>query len=111
MQHIDHIQLPPAQVTQAELYGLVNAIRLQETTYKSSGSVHACALFQGEKMLMFVEDVGRHNAVDKVLGWRLLRDEAPVEERHRVDGRRRGQRAGRSRRRLAVRGRRDLHRR
>ena len=74
MQHIDHIQLPPAQVTQAELYGLVNAIRLQETTYKSSGSVHACALFQGEKMLMFVEDVGRHNAVDTIAGWMWMHD-------------------------------------
>lgn len=74
MHQIDHIQLPPAQITQAELYGLVNAIRLQETTYKSSGSVHACALFQGEKMLMFVEDVGRHNAVDTIAGWMWMHD-------------------------------------
>lgn len=74
MQHIEHIQLPAAQVTQTELYGLVNAIRLQETTYKSSGSVHACALFQGETMLMFVEDVGRHNAVDTIAGWMWMHD-------------------------------------
>jgi FdhD protein len=53
---------------------LVNAIRLQETTYKSSGSVHGCALFQGEEMLKFVEDVGRHNAVDTIAGWMWMHD-------------------------------------
>jgi FdhD protein len=67
-------KLPPAQITQGQLYGLVNAIRLQETTYKSSGSVHGCALFQGEDMLMFVEDVGRHNAVDTIAGWMWMND-------------------------------------
>jgi FdhD protein len=56
------------------LYALVNAIRLQETTYKSSGSVHGCALFKGAEMLMFVEDVGRHNAVDTIAGWMAMND-------------------------------------
>jgi FdhD protein len=74
MTHIDEIQLPPAQIQQGQLYGLVNAIRLKETTYKSSGSVHGCALFQGEEMLMFVEDVGRHNAVDTIAGWMWMND-------------------------------------
>ena len=74
MAHIDEIVLPPAQITQSQLYGLVNAIRLQETTYKSSGSVHGCALFQGEEMLKFVEDVGRHNAVDTIAGWMWMHD-------------------------------------
>ena len=74
MLSIDEIQLPPAQITQSQLYGLVNTIRLQESTYKSSGSVHGCALFQGEQMLMFVEDVGRHNAVDTIAGWMWMND-------------------------------------
>jgi FdhD protein len=74
MAHIDDIELPSAQITQGQLYGLVNAIRLQETTYKSSGSVHGCALFQGDQMLMFVEDVGRHNAVDTIAGWMWMND-------------------------------------
>jgi FdhD protein len=74
MAHIDDIELPAAQITQGQLYGLVNAIRLQETTYKSSGSVHGCALFQGEEMLKFVEDVGRHNAVDTIAGWMWMHD-------------------------------------
>ena len=74
MAHIEDINLPDAQITQSQLYGLVNAIRLQETTYKSSGSVHGCALFQGDQMLMFVEDVGRHNAVDTIAGWMWMND-------------------------------------
>ena len=69
MDEVDRIELPQAQLTQAQLYGLVNAIRLKETTYKSAGSVHGCALFRGEDMLVFVEDVGRHNAIDTIAGW------------------------------------------
>ena len=69
MDEIDSIRLPDTVLTQAQLYGVVNAIRLQESTYKSAGSVHACALFRGEEMLLFVEDVGRHNAIDTIAGW------------------------------------------
>jgi FdhD protein len=74
MDEIDGIRLPEASLSQSQLYGIVNAIRLQETTYKSSGSVHGCALFRGEQMLLFVEDVGRHNAIDTIAGWMGLQD-------------------------------------
>jgi FdhD protein len=74
MDEIDGIRLPEARLSQSQLYGIVNAIRLQETTYKSSGSVHGCALFRGEEMLLFVEDVGRHNAIDTIAGWMGLQD-------------------------------------
>lgn len=74
MDEVDQIVLPPgAQITQSQLYSLVNTIRLKETTYKSAGSVHACALFScltpEPEMLLFVEDVGRHNAIDTIAGW------------------------------------------
>ena len=74
MDEVDQIVLPAdAHITQGQLYALVNTIRLKETTYKSAGSVHACALFDmggGEpEMLLFVEDVGRHNAIDTIAGW------------------------------------------
>ncbi|GAB3664111.1 formate dehydrogenase accessory sulfurtransferase FdhD [Ramlibacter alkalitolerans] len=79
MEEIDSAPLPEARITQAQLYGIVNAIRLQESTYKSAGSVHGCALFRGEEMLLFVEDVGRHNAIDTIAGWMWLREqEAPL---------------------------------
>lgn len=79
MDDVDAIRLPEAAITQAQLYGIVNAIRQQESTYKSAGSVHGCALFAGEEMQLFVEDVGRHNAIDTIAGWMWLRDaDAPA---------------------------------
>ena len=75
MAEVDSITLPAATLSQAELYGIVNAIRVQETTYKSSGSVHGCALFHGAEMLVFVEDVGRHNAIDTIAGWMWMNPE------------------------------------
>ena len=63
---------PTARLSQAMLYGLLDAMRLQESTYKSSGSVHGCALFRQDELLMFVEDVGRHNAIDTIAGWMWL---------------------------------------
>ncbi|MDD2918260.1 formate dehydrogenase accessory sulfurtransferase FdhD [Rhodoferax sp.] len=75
MAEVASITLPAATLSQADLYGIVNAIRLQETTYKSSGSVHGCALFRGPEMLVFVEDVGRHNAIDTIAGWMWMNPE------------------------------------
>ena len=77
MGDIDSISLPAASITQAQLYGIVTAIRLKESTYKSAGSVHACALFQGEALLIFVEDVGRHNAIDTIAGWMWMQGGLP----------------------------------
>ena len=75
MDDVDHLVLPPhTRVRQSELQGVVNAIRLQESTYKSAGSVHGCALFCGQALLLFVEDVGRHNAVDTIAGWMWLQN-------------------------------------
>ena len=74
MDELDAIALPASAISQAQLYGIVNAIRQQESTYKSAGSVHGCALFAGEAMQLFVEDVGRHNAIDTIAGWLWLRD-------------------------------------
>lgn len=89
MDEVDQIVLPAdAHITQEQLYGLVNTIRLKETTYKSAGSVHACALFatgQGDpEMLLFVEDVGRHNAIDTIAGWMSMQDSAAVNEANKI---------------------------
>ncbi len=76
MDEIESVVLPQAVLTQGQLYGIVNAIRLQESTYKSAGSVHGCAVFRGESMLLFVEDVGRHNAIDTIAGWMWMHADA-----------------------------------
>jgi FdhD protein len=72
MADVDTIALPEATLTQTALYGIVNTIRLHDSVYKAAGSVHGCALFQGDTLLMFVEDVGRHNAIDAIAGWMAL---------------------------------------
>jgi len=69
MDDVDRIVLPSATVSQSQLYGIVNAIRVQESIYKAAGSVHGCALFKGDEMVVFIEDVGRHNAIDTIAGW------------------------------------------
>jgi FdhD protein len=83
MDEVDQLVLPAdARITQRQLYSLVNTIRLEESTYKSAGSVHACAVFEladdeaEPQMLLFVEDVGRHNAIDTIAGWLLMQGEA-----------------------------------
>ena len=65
---------PSARVSQSALYALLNAMRVQESTYKSAGSVHGCALFRQGELLTFVEDVGRHNAIDTIAGWMWMND-------------------------------------
>jgi FdhD protein len=77
MGDLDSIRLPTAdepsaRLSQAALYGLLDAVRRQESTYKSAGSVHGCALFRQGELLTFVEDVGRHNAIDTIAGWMWL---------------------------------------
>lgn len=77
MDDLDRIRLPEGVLRQSQVYAIVDAIRLKESTYKSAGSVHACALFRGTELALFVEDVGRHNAVDTIAGWLALQDDAP----------------------------------
>ncbi len=70
MDEVDQIALPPdARLRQSTVYRIVETIRTQQSIYKQAGSVHGCALFSRDgELLYFVEDVGRHNAVDAIGG-------------------------------------------
>ncbi len=70
MDDIESIALPQdARLCQSTIYRIVDAIRTQQSIYKQAGSVHACALFSSAgELLYFVEDIGRHNAVDAIAG-------------------------------------------
>ncbi|SFC35382.1 formate dehydrogenase accessory sulfurtransferase FdhD [Massilia yuzhufengensis] len=70
MDEVDQIVLPPgARLAQSVVYRIVETIRTQQSIYKQAGSVHGCALFSHDgELLYFVEDVGRHNAVDAIAG-------------------------------------------
>jgi len=77
MAEIDSIRLRnDVSLTEDTLHAVLEAVRHEETVYKSAGAVHGCALVQNEvantasavKILYFIEDVGRHNAVDAIAG-------------------------------------------
>jgi len=74
MDEIEKIHLPEgARLHQGTLYRIVDTIRTQQSIYKQAGSVHGCALFNAAgELLWFVEDVGRHNAVDAIAGMMWL---------------------------------------
>ena len=73
MADIESIRLDDRmRVTEEALFGLLNAVRVHESIYKQAGAVHGCALARGAEILTFVEDVGRHNAVDAIAGWMWL---------------------------------------
>ena len=74
MDDVAQLVLPQATVTQSQLYAIVDTIRLHDSVYKAAGSVHGCAMFRGQHMLVFVEDVGRHNAIDTIAGWMWMQD-------------------------------------
>ena len=80
MEEMSEIRLPDGPpLSQEAIIALIDAIRIHDSIYKRSGSVHACAVFErvgedGVKLLHFIEDVGRHNAVDSISGLMWLAD-------------------------------------
>ncbi len=75
MDEIDQVKLSSeASIDTPGLYALLDAVRLRETVYKQAGAVHGCALVHDSSILYFVEDVGRHNAVDAIAGLMWLDD-------------------------------------
>jgi FdhD protein len=72
MDDVASVKLPDAanaRLRQSTLYSMLEQMRHQDSVYKKAGSVHGCALFRGAELLVHVEDVGRHNAIDSIAGW------------------------------------------
>lgn len=72
---LDGIRLPEAsqaRLRQGTLHRMLETMRQRDSIHRKAGSVHGCALFQGGEMLMAVEDVGRHNAIDTIAGWMAM---------------------------------------
>ena len=62
------VELPRVTLRQSKIYGLLRTIGDYNELYKKAGAVHGCALCADEEVLIFVEDVGRHNAADAIAG-------------------------------------------
>jgi FdhD protein len=69
MEAIEEIVLPKTQVRTSWLYRLTQIINLTPSLYLSAGAIHGCVLCEEDRPLVYMEDVGRHNAVDKIAGW------------------------------------------
>jgi FdhD protein len=74
MDDLDKIRLPEVKINQSGIYELLEALNNYNEVYRRAGAVHGCALCQGRQILRFVEDVGRHNAVDAIAGHMWLHD-------------------------------------
>ena len=72
MDELDHIRLPQVHLTQSSIYRLLANLNTHNEIYRRAGAVHGCALCQRDTPLFFVEDVGRHNAVDAIAGMMWL---------------------------------------
>jgi FdhD protein len=71
MEGLEGKTLPDLQVKTSDLYALAAKINRTPSLYLEAGAIHGTVLCQGDKPLVYMEDVGRHNAVDKIAGWML----------------------------------------
>ena len=71
MEGLEGKTLPDLQVKTSDLYALAAQINRTPSLYLEAGAIHGTVLCQGAKPLVYMEDVGRHNAVDKIAGWML----------------------------------------
>nr|MDA3858385.1 formate dehydrogenase accessory sulfurtransferase FdhD [Roseovarius sp.] len=71
MEGLEGVRLPQVQVRTSDLYALAARINRTPSLYLEAGAIHGTVLCQGDRPLVYMEDVGRHNAVDKIAGWML----------------------------------------
>ena len=69
MEALEDIKLPKAELRTSWLYTLTHEINTTPSLYLEAGAIHGCVLAQEDQPLVYMEDVGRHNAVDKIAGW------------------------------------------
>jgi FdhD protein len=69
MEALENVTLPQAELRTSWLYRLTHAINTTPSLYLEAGAIHGCVLAQADKPLLYMEDVGRHNAVDKIAGY------------------------------------------
>ena len=72
MDKLNNIRVPQATLKQSDIYAILQSLKHHNEVYKKAGAVHGCALCDHHDIEFFVEDVGRHNAVDAIAGFMWL---------------------------------------
>ena len=80
MEVIENARLPDAELRTSWLYALTNKINTTPSLYLEAGAIHGCVLARQDQPLVYMEDVGRHNAVDKIAGW-MFRHRVPADDK------------------------------
>ncbi|WP_293449097.1 formate dehydrogenase accessory sulfurtransferase FdhD [Planktotalea sp.] len=80
MEGLEGLILPRAELRTSWLYALAAKINTTPSLYLSAGAIHGTVLCQGDQPLVYMEDVGRHNAVDKISGWMMQNDASAADK-------------------------------
>jgi FdhD protein len=80
MEALENVALPKAELRTSWLYRLTHAINTTPSLYLEAGAIHGCVLARQDQPLVYMEDVGRHNAVDKIAGW-MFKEKVPAADK------------------------------
>src|SRR4249920_3470732 len=80
MDVIEQARLPDVELRTSWLYRLTNVINTTPSLYLEAGAIHGCVLARADQPLVYMEDVGRHNAVDKIAGW-MFQERVPADDK------------------------------
>jgi FdhD protein len=80
MELVEGVQLPTATLRTSWLYALTHKINTTPSLYLEAGAIHGCVLAREDRPLVYMEDVGRHNAVDKIAGW-MFQNRMPAHDK------------------------------
>jgi FdhD protein len=87
MEALENVKLPAAELRTSWLYTLTNKINTTPSLYLEAGAIHGCVLAERDRPLVYMEDVGRHNAVDKIAGWMFRHQVRPDDKIFYTTGR------------------------
>src|SRR5712672_3426479 len=80
MEALEDIKLPETELRTSWLYQLAHTINTTPSLYLEAGAIHGCVLAHEDRPLVYMEDVGRHNAVDKIAGW-MFQNQVPAHDK------------------------------
>ena len=87
MEALEDVKLPDTELRTSWLYELTHQINTTPSLYLEAGAIHGCVLARQDKPLAYMEDVGRHNAVDKIAGWMFQNKVSPHDKIFYTTGR------------------------